>query len=312
MQPIKAAGAGLIISFSFKTFSMFELCTIGHITLDKIQTLQSVKYMPGGTAYYFSKALKNFDIRHLLVTAVAKSEQYIIDELKEEGLEIIGLPSHHTVYFENIYPENTDYREQNVLNTADPFTTILMPPVNAKIFHLGPLLNTDISADLIKHLAAKAIVSLDVQGLLRYTKNKKVLYKDLDDKENILKYITILKANEFEMEVITGTNDMHKGAKYLASLGVKEVVITNGSKGSVIYSDNTFYSIPALIPAQMIDTTGCGDTYMAGYLYKKLRGAGVEECGYFGAAMATSKIQSFGPFAGDVASVERTLSAASI
>ncbi|MEO6718737.1 MAG: PfkB family carbohydrate kinase [Ferruginibacter sp.] len=286
---------------------MFELCTIGHITLDKIQTTQSIKYMPGGTAFYFTKALKNFEINYLLVTAVAKSEQYIIDELLKEGFNVIGLHSEHTVYFENIYPENMDDREQNVLHTADPFTTELVPPIDAKIFHLGPLLHTDFSFSLIKTLSAKGLVSLDVQGLLRYTVNKKVHYKDWQDKETILKYISIIKANEFEMEIITGTKDMEEGARYLAGLGVKEVVITNGGKGSLILRDNIFHKIPAIKPQQTIDTTGCGDTYMAGYLYKKLRGAGVEECGLYGAAMATFKIQSFGPFAGDAGDVDKIL-----
>jgi hypothetical protein len=32
---------------------MYDICTIGHITLDKVVTAQSVKYMPGGTSFYF-------------------------------------------------------------------------------------------------------------------------------------------------------------------------------------------------------------------------------------------------------------------
>jgi sugar/nucleoside kinase (ribokinase family) len=291
---------------------MFQLCTIGHITLDKIQTTQSVKYMPGGTAFYFSKALKNFDISHLLVTAVAGSEQYIIDGLRNEGLEVIALDSKHTVYFENIYPENMDDRVQNVLNTADPFTAELMPPVSAQIFHLGPLLHTDVSFSLIKNLSAKGLVSIDVQGMLRYTKNKKVLYKDWDDKEAILKYVSVLKANEFEMEIITGTKNMEEGARYLAGHGVKEVIITNGGKGSLILAGDVFYRIPAIKPARVADTTGCGDTYMAGYLYKKLKGAGIDECGLYGAAMATLKIQSFGPFDGNAEEVESLLAASAL
>lgn len=287
---------------------MFELCTIGHITLDKIQTTRSVKYMPGGTAFYFSKALRNFDLRYLLITAVAKSEQYIIDEMEKEGIKVIGLPSQHTVYFENIYAENQDHREQNVLDFADTFTAENLPQINAKIFHLGPLLYEDISIELFEKLSLKGMVSLDVQGLLRYTSNKKVMYKDLDNKAEILKHVSVLKANEFEMEVITGTKDINDGARYLADLGVKEVIITCGSNGSLIYSNNIFYTIPAIKPLQTIDTTGCGDTYMAGYLFKKLRGAVIEECGIYGAAMATLKIQSFGPFTGDPADVEKIIS----
>jgi len=286
---------------------MLELCTIGHITLDKIQTTRSVKYMPGGTAWYFSKALRNLHMDYVLVTAVAPTELNIIEDLQKEGIKIITLPSKHTVYFENIYPENQDHREQNVHNTAAPFTQANMPPIESRIFHLGPLLSADFTSDLIIDLAKKAMVSLDIQGLLRFTEKRKVYYKDWEDKFRVLPHISILKANEFEMEILTGTTDAHKGAKILAGLGVKEVIITCGSKGSLIYTGESFISIPALMPENTIDTTGCGDTYMAGYLYKKVKGAPAEECGLYGAAMATLKIQSFGPFNGTADEVEKLI-----
>ena len=65
------------------------------------------------------------------------------------------------------------------------------------------------------------------------------------------------------MEVLTGITDIQQGCKILSEWGVKEVVITLGSKGSVIYEDNKFYTIPAYVPAIETDATGCGDTYMA-------------------------------------------------
>jgi sugar/nucleoside kinase (ribokinase family) len=286
---------------------MYDICTIGHITLDKVVTAQSVKYMPGGTSFYFSKALRQFDINYMLVTALAEKENHIVVGLREENIEVFSQNSPYTVYFENIYSANQDHREQNVLHKAAPFTVAQMPAIEARIFHLGPLLSDDISVDLVKMLAEKGTVSLDIQGYLRYVKNKKVLYKDWEDKKEALAHVSILKANEFEMEVVTGTSDVREGAQYLADLGVKEVIITLGSKGSLIYTDNQFFQIPAYRPTAVVDATGCGDTYMAGYLSKKVRGAGVQEAGEFGAAMATLKIQSSGPFSGDEAMVEEVL-----
>jgi sugar/nucleoside kinase (ribokinase family) len=279
--------------------NMYDICTIGHITLDKVVTAHSVNYMPGGTSFYFSKALRQFDIHYMLVTALAESENHIINSLRDENIEVFSQNSPYTVYFENIYSANQDHREQNVLHKAAPFTVAQMPAIDAKIFHLGPLLSDDISVDLIKSLALKGLVSLDIQGFLRYVKDKKVYYTDWADKKEALPYISILKANEYEMEVVTGTSDIRKGAKYLADMGVREVIITLGSKGSLVYTDHRFYQIPAFRPTSVVDATGCGDTYMAGYLSKKVKGAGVQEAGEFGAAMATLKIQSSGPFSGD-------------
>ncbi|WP_431216497.1 carbohydrate kinase family protein [Puia sp. P3] len=69
--------------------------------------------------------------------------------------------------------------------------------------------------------------------------------------------------------------------------------------GSVIYTDHTFYTIPAYVPTtSVVDATGCGDTYMAGYLYQRVKGAGIQDSGEFAAAMATLKIEGSGPFTG--------------
>jgi sugar/nucleoside kinase (ribokinase family) len=286
---------------------MYDICTIGHITLDKVVTAQSVKYMPGGTSFYFSKALRKFDVNYVLVTALAEKENHIVSALRDENIEVFSQPSEYTVYFENIYSANQDHREQNVLHKAAPFTKAQMPDIESRIFHLGPLLSDDISVDLLKSLDERGTVSLDIQGYLRYVKDQKVLYKDWADKKEALRHVSILKANEFEMEVVTGTSDVRKGAEYLANLGVKEVIITLGSKGSLIYKNNDFFRIPAYKPTAIVDATGCGDTYMAGYLTKRIQGAGVQEAGEFGAAMATLKIQSSGPFSGNAAMVEEVL-----
>jgi sugar/nucleoside kinase (ribokinase family) len=68
--------------------------------------------------------------------------------------------------------------------------------------------------------------------------------------------------------------------------------------GSVIYSGGIFYDIPAYLPENVIDATGCGDTYMAGYLYKRSKGEGIQASGQFAAGMASLKMESPGPFTG--------------
>ena len=259
--------------------------------------------MAGGTAFYFSRALCNLDVSYLLVTALAEKEMHYVTELRGKGIEVKVQPSAHTVYFENIYAENQDQRTQNVWQQADPFTTEQLFSVNAQIFHLGPLLADDISTELIKTLASKGRVSLDAQGYLRRVENKKVHPVDWPGKREALQYVDILKADVAEMEVLTGYGDVDNGAKVLADWGVKEVVITNGSLGSTIYYEGVFYIIPAYQPEVVADATGCGDTYMAGYLYQRVKGSGIQEAGQFAAAMAGLKTASHGPFTGSESGV---------
>jgi sugar/nucleoside kinase (ribokinase family) len=276
-----------------------DICCIGHITLDKVVTTRSAVFMAGGTAFYFSNALSRMDVRYRLVTAVASDGMAAVDNLRLAGVDVTVLPSAHTVYFENIYGENQDHRTQRVLRTADPFPASKLGDTEARVFHLGPLLAGDIPLELIRVLAEKGKISLDAQGYLRKVVDHQVKPVDWPEKRAALKYVSILKTNEAEMAVLTGQTGIRQGAKILAEWGVREVVITLGSQGSVIYMDQRFYDIPAYVPTtSVVDATGCGDTYMAGYLYQRSKGIPVQGAGEFAAAMATLKIEASGPFTG--------------
>lgn len=277
---------------------MYDICGVGHITLDKVITPGSVKHMPGGTCYYFSNAIRHMPLRYLLVTSLGQSEMEEVTNLRLLDIEVNAFTSAASVYFENIYGANPDERAQRVLSKADPFTQEQLQNIDAHIYHLGPLLADDMTTAFIKNIAVRGRVSLDVQGFLRTVENKNVVLTDWPEKKEVLQHIDILKANDQEMETITGLTDIMAGAKLLAEWGVKEVIITLGSKGSVIYIDGIFYDIPVFIPNHIADTTGCGDTYMAGYLSQRILGEKPQQAGEFASAMAALKIESHGPFTG--------------
>lgn len=276
-----------------------ELCCIGHITHDKVVTPRSVVHMAGGTAFYFSYALSHLDIRFQLVTALAPADMPSVYDLRSKGIDVTVFPSAHTVFFENIYSENQDHRTQRVIRQADAFSAAQLAEIKAGFYHLGPLLAGDIPLDLIRSLSEKGKVSIDAQGYLREVRGQNVYAIDWPEKKEALQYVHTLKVNEHEMTVLTGVDDVYDSAKILAEWGVKEVVITLGSMGSVIYAEGNFYTIPAYVPTtSVVDATGCGDTYMAGYLFQRIKGASIQEAGEFAAAMATLKIEGSGPFTG--------------
>jgi sugar/nucleoside kinase (ribokinase family) len=276
-----------------------ELCCVGHITLDKVVTTANTIYMNGGTSFYFAHAIKHFsDIDFKLVTALAESEMEAVDKLRAEGIDVDVMPSQHTVYFENIYGANQDNRTQRVLAKADPFTIDFLRNIDADIYHLGSLLADDFSLEVVEYLAKKGKLSIDCQGYLREVRGQDVFAVDWPQKKEFLKHITFFKANEGEMQVLTGHTDPIKAAKEIYSWGVKEVLLTFGSMGSLIYDGETFYHIPAYIPSEVVNATGAGDTYMTGYLYQRAKGASIEEAGRFAAAMTTLKIEKIGPFDG--------------
>lgn len=256
--------------------------------------------MPGGTSYYFSHGISHLNDwkNYKLVTSLAPSEYSSVDELTGKGLNVEIIPSKKTVYFENSYGINQNNRTQRVLAKADPFTVEKIQHIEAKIFHLGSLLSDDFSLDVIKYLSKKGILSVDAQGYLREVRGKNVYPIDWCEKKEALKYVHILKVNEHEAKVLTGLDDYQAAARQLAEWGVKEVLLTLGSEGSIIYAENSFYYIPAYPPKEVVDATGCGDTYMLGYLYMRNKGVSYEEAGCFAAALSTVKLEKSGPFSG--------------
>ncbi len=288
---------------------MKDICCIGHITKDKIVTPNRTVYMAGGTSFYFSYAINQLpkDVTFSLVTAMDPTEKEPVEKMLKAGIDVSMNASRNTVFFENIYGENQNERKQRVLAKADPFTIQQLEHVDAKVFHLGSLLADDFPTEVVEYLSRKGRVSIDVQGYLREVRDEKVYPIDWKEKLKVLKHTYYLKVNETEMETITGLKDAHEAAKVIHAWGVTEVIITLGSEGSLVYVDDKFYEIPAYPPHEVVDATGCGDTYSAGYLYKRLQGATPTEAGKFAAAMCTIKLEHNGPFNRSIEDVEKII-----
>lgn len=288
---------------------MKDICCIGHITKDKIITPRQTVYMAGGTSFYFSYAFSHLpqNVSFQLVTKLGEGEMKSVEDMRQAGIDVQVYPSRHTVYFENKYGENQNDRTQRVLERAEPFTVDEMREVNAGVYHLGSLLSDDFSTEVVKYLSTKGRISIDAQGYLREVRGEKVYPIDWAEKLEILAHTDIIKVNEHEMEVITGFTDPRAAAKCLAEWGVKEVCVTLGSEGSIILAEGKFYDIPAYEPKEIVDATGCGDTYSAGYLWCRAQGIGFEESGKFAAAMCTLKLEHSGPFDGSIDDVRRVM-----
>ena len=110
--------------------------------------------------------------------------------------------------------------------------------------------------------------------------------------------MTILKVNDRDAAVLTGSTDYREAVSLLHEWGVKEVLLTLGSEGSLIYAEEKLYRIPAYPPKEVVDATGCGDTYMLGYLYMRNKGASYPEAGAFAPALSTIKLEKSGPVFG--------------
>lgn len=278
---------------------MFDICVIGHVTRDIVRVGGVRKEMTGGTAYYASIALNSLGLKVAVITKTSLADRNaLLSELENLGIAVCWQESEETTTFENIYDEkNLDGRSQKVRAIASPFSAADLGDIDAKIFHLGALNNAEISSDFWPELGRRGrLVCLDAQGLVReVTPAGDVRNLDWRDKKKRLGSIDILKVDRQEATILSGEDDPERAAVVLAGFGSREVIVTAGSQGSSIYADGKFYKIPAVPVPKAIDPTGCGDTYVAGYLYQRLQSEDIEQAGRFAAAVASAKLANFGP-----------------
>lgn len=107
-------------------------------------------------------------------------------------------------------------------------------------------------------------------------------------------HVDILFANEEEIKSLYMQNDF-EDAMSAVSENVEIAVLTRSEKGAVILSGGKRIDIPAAPAPKVVDTTGAGDQFAAGFLYGFTEGRNLEVCGRLGALAAAEVIQHIGP-----------------
>ncbi len=103
----------------------------------------------------------------------------------------------------------------------------------------------------------------------------------------------ILFANELEAQQLYESESWEKTEKSVNKL-VDHTVVTRGDRGSVVTVDGTTYIRQADPVAKVVDTTGAGDAYAAGYLYGFTRNWSVERCMDLASEVAAGTISHMG------------------
>jgi sugar/nucleoside kinase (ribokinase family) len=107
-------------------------------------------------------------------------------------------------------------------------------------------------------------------------------------------YVDILFANEPEITALYETGRFDEAARAVAS-DVEIACLTWGAAGSLIVSGGQAISVSAAPVARVVDTTGAGDLYAAGFLYGYTRGCSLAESGRIAALAAGEIIGHIGP-----------------
>jgi len=259
---------------------------------------ENISLRTGGDALNESVLLSRMGHKVCLVCGIGNdiAGQIIIDKIKRNNVhtDFITVSGHLSTPIANLIVDMDGNRRS--INSPATMLGNYSPDVGtvrgAKVVSLAslfraPLDRKDVIINLIR--AAKeenAIICADT---------KLPTYRDihLKDLAEILPLIDYIFPNETEAEYYTGEKDFMSMAKCIHELGVHNVIIKAGAKGCVVCGDDGTFSMPAR-PVKAADSTGAGDSFVAGFISSLLKGKNLYECCENGTLCAAECVQHIG------------------
>ncbi|MEE8391574.1 MAG: PfkB family carbohydrate kinase [Anaerolineae bacterium] len=281
-----------------------DIMMIGHFAKDRLVVDGVGETASGGAVYYGSVALRRIGVRVAVVTRLHSNDFALLDELEQEGIRVFATAAPETSGIENIYDSaDMERRTCKLMAFAGPFRQDQVPDLAAQVYLITPIIAGEVDLVLLKSLAARGPVGLDVQGFVRVRQDGELVFRQWPDMAEGLAHVTYLKVDRAEAELLTDQTDLRVAARQLAEYGPREIVVTQSS-GVTVYAGGQIYEAP-FTPRSLDGRTGRGDTCFATYVGKRLSAPAEEAC-RFAAAVTTLKQEQPGPWRGtldDVAAV---------
>jgi sugar/nucleoside kinase (ribokinase family) len=282
-----------------------DVMMIGHFAKDLLVVDGPGEISSGGGVYYGSIALRRLGLRVAVVTRLHPKEFARLDELEREGVQVFATAAPETSGIANYYdPADLDRRVCKPLGFAGPFGFEEIPGLTAQNYAVVPIMAGEVDLPLLRLLARRGPVALDVQGFVRVREGDDLVTRPWPEMGEGLANVTYLKVDRAEAEFLTGQDDFTVAAHRLAEFGPREIVLTQ-TAGLTVFAEGQIYEAP-FTPRSLRGRTGRGDTCFATYLGGRLS-ASPEEATRLAAAVTTLKLEEPGPWRGSPADARALL-----
>lgn len=263
---------------------------------------------PGGVTYYTGIALARLGAETLVFGTRGESYSYWP---QNETAVLHRIPAEGTIEFINEY--HSDDRNKRRQRAVIHRNTIMPDQLDHDLIRtadyliLGPLLHDNITWELVEHLAVYNRLVLAAQGLIRDVENEDIIWGKPERVLRLLPYCEYVAMDSQELRFISGHQSLDQGAEVLMNHGATKLIVTRGSRGSVLYLDGKRYNIRSFPPQRIVDPTGAGDSYLAGFIRALDLYGSPQQWGEFAAITATISLEASGAFNSSLDEVRRRL-----
>jgi sugar/nucleoside kinase (ribokinase family) len=243
-----------------------RIAALGHLARDVVAGQPP---RVGGAVLYSTRALARIGAdAPAAASCTADDRPDLLPPLEAFGLPVTWHESATTSAYSFHYEGDRRIMRQDAVGEPWSPERALDAVGDAGWVHVGALVRTDFPGETLAALASGGRrLLVDAQGLVRTP----ALGPLRTDREvgDVLRHVAILKLNDEEAETLVGTAD----PEALRSVGVPEVLLTLGSRGSFVITTEEIEHVPAREIAGPVDPTGAGDTFSAAYLTARAAGS---------------------------------------
>jgi sugar/nucleoside kinase (ribokinase family) len=277
---------------------LMSLVVVGSIAFDAVKTpFGERERMLGGSATHFSLAASFFtDVRVVGPVGDDFGEtEYAV--LRERGVntdDIEHVPGGKTFFWAGEYEWNLNVRrtldtQLNVFGDFDP--KLSDASKQADTLFLANI-QPDLQREVRRQCAGAKLAALDSMNFWIETTRDSLL--------RTIGTVDMVLMNDDEVRMLTEQPTLLRGARQLMELGPRIVVVKQGEYGASLFTEESFFSLPAYPLETVIDPTGAGDSFAGGLLgYLDAQGGADDDAALrravtYGSAVASFWVEEFG------------------